>query len=147
MQSAGGTLSPEQASRHAAKLVLSGPAGGVMGAAFIAKQLGIANCITYDMGGTSTEVATIIDGAPQWTTSTTIDGLPIALPMLDIQTVGAGGGSIAHLDAGGALASDPNQQALIPVRRVMAAVERSRPSLMRTFCSAESSPINSSAAR
>jgi N-methylhydantoinase A len=114
MQSGGGTLAPEQASKHAAKLVLSGPAGGVMGAAFVARQLGIRDCITYDMGGTSTDVATIIDGSPQWTTQTTIDGLPIALPMLDIQTVGAGGGSIAYLDAGGALRVGPKSAGADP---------------------------------
>lgn len=114
MQSSGGTLSPKEASTHAAKLLLSGPAGGIQGAAFIASAAGFQNVITYDMGGTSTDVAVIIDGQPQWTTSTTIDGLPVALPMFDIHTVGAGGGSIAHLDAGGALKVGPQSAGAIP---------------------------------
>ncbi len=62
-----------------------------MGAAFVARAAGFSDVITYDMGGTSTDVATILNGSPQWTTNSTIDGLPIALPMFDIQTVGAGG--------------------------------------------------------
>ncbi|MGB7160705.1 MAG: hydantoinase/oxoprolinase family protein, partial [Tepidisphaeraceae bacterium] len=93
-QSAGGTLSVEEAAASAAKLVLSGPAGGVMGAAWMARQAGISDVITYDMGGTSTDVALVSNGTPQWTTSSTIDGLPIGLPMFDIRTVGAGGGSV-----------------------------------------------------
>src|SRR5205085_3464091 len=76
-QSAGGTLSVEDAEKFAAKLVLSGPAGGVMGAAFVAREANLTDIITYDMGGTSTDVATVIDSQPQWTTTSTIDGLPI----------------------------------------------------------------------
>src|SRR5205823_3358047 len=70
--------------------------------------------ITYDMGGTSTDVATIINSSAQWTTSTTIDGLPLALPMLDIHTVGAGGGSIAMLDVGCALRVGPKSAGADP---------------------------------
>src|SRR6185436_10590619 len=70
--------------------------------------------ITYDMGGTSTDVATVLSGQPQWTTATTVDGLPIGLPMFDIHTVGAGGGSIAYLDAGGALRVSPRSAGAIP---------------------------------
>jgi len=113
-QSAGGTLSVREAADSAAKLVLSGPAGGVMGAAWVAKQAGAADVITYDMGGTSTDVATVINGNPQWTTSSTIDGLPIGLPMFDIRTVGAGGGSVAVLDPGGALRVGPRSAGAIP---------------------------------
>ncbi len=113
-QSAGGTLSAPDATKNAAKLVLSGPAGGVMGAAFVAKAANFADVITYDMGGTSTDVALVLDGTPQWTTQSTIDGLPIALPVYDIHTVGAGGGSIAHLDAGGALRVGPKSAGAIP---------------------------------
>ena len=113
-QSAGGTLSVEEAARSAAKLVLSGPAGGVMGAAFVAKAAGFTDVITYDMGGTSTDVATVIDGRPQWTTSSTVDGLPIGLPVYDIHTVGAGGGSIASLDTGGALRVGPTSVGAVP---------------------------------
>lgn len=114
MHSSGGTLSPTQASAQAARLVLSGPAGGILGAAYVAKAAGFENVITYDMGGTSTDVAVILNGQPQWTTSATIDGLPIALPMFDIHTVGAGGGSIAYLDAGGALRVGPKSAGAIP---------------------------------
>jgi N-methylhydantoinase A len=114
MQSAGGTLTVDQASRFASKLVLSGPAGGVLGAAFVAREAGFNDVITYDMGGTSTDVATVRDGQPQWTTTSTIDGLPIGLPMFDINTVGAGGGSIAHLDTGGALRVGPKSAGALP---------------------------------
>jgi N-methylhydantoinase A len=85
-----------------------------MGAAFVATQAGLSDVITYDMGGTSTDVAVILGGQPQWTTSTTIDGLPIGLPMFDIHTVGAGGGSLAYLDAGGALRVGPRSAGAIP---------------------------------
>ncbi|QOV90452.1 hydantoinase/oxoprolinase family protein [Humisphaera borealis] len=114
MSSTGGTLSVVEASVSAARLVLSGPAGGVMGALLIAKAAGLENVITYDMGGTSTDVATIVGGKPQWTTDGVIDGLPIRLPALDIHTVGAGGGSIASLDAGGALRVGPKSAGAIP---------------------------------
>jgi N-methylhydantoinase A len=113
-QSAGGTLSVDEAANAAAKLVLSGPAGGVMGAAWMAKQAGVADVITYDMGGTSTDVALVAGGTPQWTTTSTIDGLPIGLPMFDIKTVGAGGGSVAMLDAGGALRVGPRSAGAVP---------------------------------
>jgi N-methylhydantoinase A len=113
-QSGGGTLSVEQASRSAAKLVLSGPAGGVMGGAFVAAAAGLNDIITYDMGGTSTDVALVLDGQPQWTTRSTIDSLPIGLPVFDIHTVGAGGGSIAYLDAGGALRVGPRSAGAVP---------------------------------
>ena len=114
MHSGGGTLSVEEAQRSAARLVLSGPAGGVIGAAFVASAAGFRDVITYDMGGTSTDVATIFDGQPQWTTSSAVDGLPIGLPALDIHTVGAGGGSIAWLDAGGALRIGPRSAGAVP---------------------------------
>jgi N-methylhydantoinase A len=114
MHGAGGTFAPAEAGAQAARLALSGPAGGILGAAFVARAAGFDDVITYDMGGTSTDVATIVDGAPQWTTGTTIDGLPIALPMFDIHTVGAGGGSIAYIDAGGALRVGPRSAGAIP---------------------------------
>jgi N-methylhydantoinase A len=114
MHSGGGTLSASDASRHAARLVLSGPAGGVIGAAHVARLTGLKDVITYDMGGTSTDVATVIGGKPQWTTTSTIDGLPIGLPMFAINTIGAGGGSIAHVDAGGALRVGPHSAGAVP---------------------------------
>ena len=114
MQSGGGTLTVPEAQSAAAKLVLSGPAGGVLGAAYVAKAAGFDNVITYDMGGTSTDVSLVLNGSPQWTTGTTVDGLPIGLPMFDVHTVGAGGGSIAFLDAGGAIRVGPRSAGAIP---------------------------------
>ncbi|MDB5298176.1 MAG: methylhydantoinase, partial [Phycisphaerales bacterium] len=114
MHSAGGTLSVAEASASAARLVLSGPAGGVIGAALVAAAAGVADAVTYDMGGTSTDVATIVGGQPQWSTEGVIDGLPIKLPALDIHTVGAGGGSVAYLDAGGALRVGPRSAGAVP---------------------------------
>ena len=114
MHSSGGTLTATAAGENAARLVLSGPAGGVMGAAFIAKLCGFPNVITYDMGGTSTDVAVIREGQPHWTTTSTVDGLPLGLSMFDIHTVGAGGGSIAYIDAGGALRVGPASAGAIP---------------------------------
>jgi N-methylhydantoinase A len=114
MHSGGGTLNVADAQAQAARLVLSGPAGGVLGAAFVAGAVGFTEVITYDMGGTSTDVAVIRNGLPQWTTATTIDGLPIALPMFDIHTVGAGGGSVAFVDTGGALRVGPRSAGAHP---------------------------------
>ena len=114
MHSAGGTFPPPEAAANAAQLVLSGPAGGVIGAAYVAKAAGFGDVITYDMGGTSTDVATVLNGQPQWTTGTKVDGLPIGLPMFDIHTVGAGGGSVAQLDAGFALRVGPRSAGAKP---------------------------------
>ncbi len=106
MQSNGGSISAETARREAARTLLSGPAGGVVGAAFVADASGFSQAIGFDMGGTSTDVA-LIDGAITETTDGMIAGFPIKLPMIDINTVGAGGGSIAWFDAGGALRVGP----------------------------------------
>jgi N-methylhydantoinase A len=114
IHSAGGTLSVNRATDDAVRLVLSGPAGGVLGASFVAQLTGYKNLITYDMGGTSTDVATIIDGRARWTTSTQIDRLPIGVPMFDIHTIGAGGGSIAYIDPGGALRVGPQSAGAVP---------------------------------
>ena len=114
MHSGGGTLSPADAAARAAKLVLSGPAGGVIGAAFVAAAAGFPDAITYDMGGTSTDVAVVLGGQPQWSTGGVVDGLPIGLPAFDIHTVGAGGGSVARVDAGGALRVGPQSAGATP---------------------------------
>jgi N-methylhydantoinase A len=114
MHSGGGTTSPQEAARVAIRLLLSGPAGGVLGASHVAKAEGLTQIITYDMGGTSTDVACSVDGKPRWTTSTVIDRLPVALPMFDIHTIGAGGGSIAWMDAGGALRVGPQSAGAAP---------------------------------
>ncbi len=106
MQSNGGSISAEAARRLAARTALSGPAGGVVGAFSLAQQAGFEQVITFDMGGTSTDVA-LCPGHIQETAEGTIAGLPLRLPIIDIHTVGAGGGSLAHLDAGGALRVGP----------------------------------------
>ena len=106
MQSNGGAVSAPAAMAAPVKTILSGPAGGVVGAFFMAKRSGYPRMITFDMGGTSTDVA-LLDGDIKITHEGEVDGLPIGIPMMDIHTVGAGGGSIAHVDAGGALKVGP----------------------------------------
>ncbi|NCA70350.1 MAG: hydantoinase/oxoprolinase family protein [Sphingobacteriia bacterium] len=106
MQSSGEAVAASQAARHSARLLLSGPAGGLAGAAFATVSAGAPRLLTFDMGGTSTDVA-VIDGEPRLTTQTRIADYPIALPMVDMHTIGAGGGSIARLDAGGMLRVGP----------------------------------------
>ena len=106
MQSNGGSISSATARREAARTLLSGPAAGVVGAAFVARTSGIDRIITLDIGGTSTDVA-VVDGSVVETTSGKIGGYPIKLPLLDIHTIGSGGGSIAWFDVGGALRVGP----------------------------------------
>lgn len=113
MQSNGGVISPEQASLEPVRIVLSGPAGGVVGGAKIAELAGHEKIITYDMGGTSTDVA-LCENGPKFTTETLIDGIPIKIPMIDITTIGAGGGSIAQIDSGGALKVGPESAGADP---------------------------------
>lgn len=113
MQSSGGFLSTKDASRHAVRTVLSGPAGGVVGALETARRSGVRRILAFDMGGTSTDVC-LCDGAPSQTTEATVDGFPVRVPMLDIQTVGAGGGSIARVDAGGLLRVGPESAGAVP---------------------------------
>ena len=106
MQSSGGVVSPIQAGEEPVRLLFSGPAGGVVGGFKIAETIGHKKVITYDMGGTSTDVA-LYDGALRFTTGTYIDGIPIKVPMVDVMSIGAGGGSIAYIDPGGALNVGP----------------------------------------
>ena len=114
MQSSGGVVGIDDAIADAAGCLLSGPAGGVVGAAYVGGLGEYQNLLTFDMGGTSTDVATIIDGEAQTTTETVVAGLPIKLPMVDIHTVSAGGGSIAWADAGGALRVGPHSAGAEP---------------------------------
>ena len=114
MQSSGGATSAEQAAGHAALTVLSGPAGGVGGALLMAADGGEPDVLCFDMGGTSCDVCVIEDGAVRETAARRIGGRPLALPMLDIHTVGAGGGSIAWRDAGGALRVGPQSAGADP---------------------------------
>jgi len=106
MQSNGGAISAEAARTLAARTALSGPAGGVVGSFELAHMAGFDRIITFDMGGTSTDVS-LCPGRIQETNEGTVAGLPLRLPIIDIHTVGAGGGSIARLDAGGALRVGP----------------------------------------
>ncbi|WP_420627914.1 hydantoinase/oxoprolinase family protein [Candidatus Leptofilum sp.] len=113
MQSNGGIISAATAGAQAARTALSGPAGGVVGARFVAGQAGFPEIITFDMGGTSTDVA-LCPGRLPTTASGEIAGLPLRLPIIDIHTVGAGGGSMAGVDAGGALQVGPESAGAFP---------------------------------
>lgn len=114
MHSAGGTSSIEMARRRAADLVLSGPAGGVVAARWLAASTGAGDSISFDMGGTSTDVSLVSSEELTVTRETRIGGLPVALPMVDIHTIGAGGGSIAFLDRAGVLKVGPRSAGAEP---------------------------------
>ena len=114
MQSNGGLIDVAAAAGHASWTVLSGPAGGAAGAAFVARQAGAENALCLDMGGTSCDVCVVDDGAVQERSSGEVAGRPLALPMLAVHTVGAGGGSIAWRDGGGALRVGPRSAGADP---------------------------------
>ena len=113
LQSNGGSAGVKSASALAVRTVLSGPAGGVAGAFRVSKAAGIDRIITLDMGGTSTDVS-LCDGAVPFTAESTIGELPLRIPTVDVHTVGAGGGSIARIDAGGALRVGPESAGADP---------------------------------
>ncbi len=113
MQSNGGSLELEEARAIPARTILSGPAAGVVGARRIAQEAGFERILTFDMGGTSTDVS-LSDGSLRLTREASIGGLPISLPMVDLHTVGAGGGSIATMDSGGALRVGPRSAGAEP---------------------------------
>ncbi len=113
MQSSGGTIEATQAARQAVHMLLSGPAGGMAGARFIAGCSGRSRLLTFDMGGTSTDVA-LIDGELQLTSEGSIGEYPVAVPMVDMHTIGAGGGSIASIDEGGLLQVGPQSAGADP---------------------------------
>jgi N-methylhydantoinase A len=113
MQSNGGSIRAGQARREAVRCVLSGPAGGVVGARYVAEAAGFKHLLTFDMGGTSTDVA-LCPGDIQVTSESEIGGLPIRIPVIDIHTVGSGGGSIGYVDAGGALRVGPQSAGAEP---------------------------------
>ncbi len=106
LQSNGGLISTEQAGSEPVRILLSGPAGGVVGAFKIAEKVGMNKIMTYDMGGTSTDVS-LCDGSIKFSNINTVDNLPVNVPMVDVKTIGAGGGSIAYIDPGGALKVGP----------------------------------------
>jgi N-methylhydantoinase A len=113
MQSSGGITALNTAAEQPVRTVLSGPAGGIVGAAAVARRSGFDRIITFDMGGTSSDVA-LIDGQPTTTNEADVAGLPVRVPVLDIHTVGAGGGSLARFDAGGALRVGPESAGADP---------------------------------
>ena len=113
MQSNGGSISAETAMVESIRTILSGPAGGAVGAFEIGEIAGFDKLITFDMGGTSTDVS-LINGSLSYTYESKISGMPIKVPMIDIHTVGAGGGSIAYLDEGGALKVGPESAGADP---------------------------------
>jgi N-methylhydantoinase A len=120
MQSNGGTMRLEEARQRGVHCILSGPAGGVVGAQFAARlaaeargESGLLQLITFDMGGTSTDVA-LIDGEPRVTSESMVGGYPLRIPVIDIHTIGAGGGSIARADQGGALRVGPESAGADP---------------------------------
>lgn len=113
MQSSGGITALDTAAEQPVRTVLSGPAGGVVGASAVAGRSGFESIITFDMGGTSTDVA-LVDGSLATTNEAEVAGLPVRVPILDIHTVGAGGGSLARFDAGGALRVGPESAGADP---------------------------------
>ena len=114
MISSGGIVAAERATRYPVQTVLSGPAGGVAAAAHLGARLGLANLITYDMGGTSTDVCLIEDLQAPMTSEQVIGGYPIRTPQIEIATVGAGGGSIAWVDDGPILKVGPQSAGAAP---------------------------------
>jgi N-methylhydantoinase A/oxoprolinase/acetone carboxylase beta subunit len=113
MQSNEGYISPETAKTEPIRTALSGPAGGVVGSYHLGKQIGVSKLISFDMGGTSSDVS-LIDGEIHRTNESTIGDFPVRLPIIDIHTVGAGGGSIAHVDRGGSLRVGPSSAGADP---------------------------------
>jgi N-methylhydantoinase A len=113
MQSGGGSMSPRAAGRQAVRTILSGPAGGVVGAFYLASRAAFPQIITLDMGGTSTDVSLCPGRIPE-RTDTAVGDLPIATPAVDVVSVGAGGGSIARLDEGGAMHVGPESAGADP---------------------------------
>jgi N-methylhydantoinase A len=114
MQSSGGAADVSVAASHPARFVLSGPAGGVVGAAYVAGLSGHNDVLTFDMGGTSTDVAPVVGGSVQTATESAVAGVPLRLPMVDVHTVSAGGGSVAWVDEGGVVRVGPRSAGADP---------------------------------
>ena len=115
IKSNGGEMTLEAAADRPIEMTVSGPTGGVVAGRHIARLLGVSSLVTLDMGGTSTDVSTIVDGQENFTTNFEIDwGVPIQIPMIDIRSIGAGGGSIAWIDKGGMLRVGPQSAGANP---------------------------------
>ena len=114
MSSSGGTIEPDRAATEPVRLLVSGPAGGVYAALSVAAACDIANAVSLDMGGTSTDCSLIRDGRPSPSTDREVHGYPVRVPSLDIRTIGAGGGSVAWIDSGGSLRVGPESAGARP---------------------------------
>src|SRR6202035_4313627 len=114
MEASGGLMPVAPARDKPVHTVLSGPAGGVVASAHVARLSGFADIITLDMGGTSTDISLVLGGVPQVTREAGLAGTPIRIPVIDINAIGAGGGSIAWIDEGGALRVGPHSAEAVP---------------------------------
>jgi N-methylhydantoinase A len=114
MEASGGLMTVATAREKPVHTVLSGPAGGVVASALVARLSGFADIITMDMGGTSSDISLVLDGRPQVTREASLAGTPIRIPVIDINAIGAGGGSIAWIDEGGALRVGPQSAEAVP---------------------------------
>ena len=114
MQSHGGLATIEDSVKLGAGCVLSGPAGGIAGGRYAAEITGVRDLITFDMGGTSSDIALLTDGEPQYSNDRTVQGTRVALPAIDLHTLGAGGGSVAHVEVGGLLKVGPESAGADP---------------------------------
>ena len=108
LQSNGGLGTVDALSERCISTALSGPAGGVTAAAFLSVRQSLGDCISFDMGGTSSDICLIREGKPEWTVDAMIGGFPVRIPMIDVHTVGAGGGSVIWVDSGGGLRVGPH---------------------------------------
>ena len=126
MTSAGGLVPLDDAVMRPASLLLSGPVAGVQAAAFVAEACGFRDAVSFDMGGTSTDVCLVRDGVPAPAPTLVIAGYPIRLPAVAVHTIGAGGGSIARLDSGGALVVGPESAGARPGPGLLRARRRAR---------------------
>src|SRR5690606_24178971 len=114
IHSNGGLMSIPTVRQYPVRTCLSGPAAGVVGSATVARAAGFLNVVTFDVGGTSTDVSVIVNGVPQFTSSRTVADYPVKTPMVDIHVIGAGGGSIAWMDDAAALKVGPHSAGAVP---------------------------------
>src|SRR4051794_28803095 len=114
LTSSAGLIPVDAAAERPVSLLLSGPAGGVLAAADAAVAAGHPDAVTFDMGGTSTDVCLVVDGVPEPAAQRSVAGFPVRMPSLDVHTIGAGGGSIARIDAGGSLVVGPESAGAMP---------------------------------
>ena len=147
MEAAGGLMTVASARAKPVHTVLSGPAGGVVASAHVAALSGFADIIAIDMGGTSTDISLVLDGRPQVTREAALDGIPIRIPVIDINAIGAGGGSIAVDRRGRRAAGRAAQRGGGAGSRLLRPRRRaSRPSPTPISCSAASAATRGSAA-